>query len=504
MSDSASVIDTTEILSAQGRALLAQVPSDLLLDGWRPADEDRRFTVSDPATGSLLANVADASADDALRALDLAWEAAPSWRATTPRARADLLLKAYRAVLDRAEEFALLITLEMGKPLAESRGEVAYGSDYLRWYAEEAVRADGRITHSPDGRAIIAASREPVGVCLLITPWNFPLAMGLRKIAPALAAGCTAILKPADLTPLASLLFGQVLLDVGLPPGVVTIVPTSQPDPMSVALMSDQRLAKISFTGSTPVGRLLIERSARNVMRTSMELGGNAPLLIFDDADLDRAVDGAVVAKLRNGGQSCIAANRILVQDGIADKFVQRFSARLADVKLGRGTDPETTLGPLIDQRAVAKAVRLVGDAVSRGAKLHLGGVAPEGDGWFYPPTVLELPDTESALLHEEVFAPVAPIVRFRTEAEGLRLANATEYGLAAYVFTESLDRAARVSAALQAGMVGVNRGVVSDVAAPFGGIKHSGLGREGGHEGLEEYLNIKYVAQDPPRPAAD
>jgi len=499
-----SLVETTHGLSAQEQVLLSRVPTDLLLDGWRAAEDDRRFAVEDPSTGALLAKVADASVADATRALDLACEAAPAWRATTPRARADLLMKAYDAVLERAEEFALLITLEMGKPLAESRGEVAYGTDYLRWYAEEAVRASGSFLQSPDGRATIATSREPVGVCLLITPWNFPLAMGLRKIAPALAAGCTAILKPADLTPLASLLLGQVLLDVGLPPGVCTIVPSTEPDPLSQALMSDPRLAKVSFTGSTQVGRLLIERSARNVMRTSMELGGNAPLLVFNDADLDRAVDGAVLAKLRNGGQSCIAANRILVQDGIADEFIERFAAKLAEATLGRGTEPGTTLGPLIDARAVAKAERLVNEALGRGAKLHLGGSAPDGEGWFYPPTVLELTDTGSALLSEEVFAPVAPIMRFSTETEALALANDTEYGLAAYVFTESLDRAARVSAGLQSGMVGVNRGVVSDVAAPFGGVKQSGLGREGGHEGLDEYLNIKYVAQDPPRPAAD
>ncbi len=502
MSDLANPIVAADVLSRKERELLERVPRDLLLDGWRPAEADRRFPVLDPATGAVLANVADATPGDALSALDLACEAAPAWRATTPRQRADLLLEIYHAVLERIEEFALLITLEMGKPLSESRGEIAYGTDYLRWYAEEAVRADGRTSQSPDGRALISTSREPVGVCLLITPWNFPLTMGLRKIAPALAAGCTAILKPADLTPLASLLLGQVLLDVGIPPGVVTIVPTSEPDPMSALLMSDPRLAKVSFTGSTGVGRVLIERSARNVMRTSMELGGNAPLLIFDDADLDRAVEGAVLAKLRNGGQSCIAANRILVQEGVGDRFIERFTAQLAQVVLGPGSDAGTTLGPLIDVRAVAKADRLVADAVSRGATMHLGGQALEG--CFYPPTVLEVTDRDSAILHEEVFAPVAPVVRFRTEAEALALANATEYGLAAYVFTESLDRAARVSAGLEAGMVGINRGVVSDVAGPFGGIKASGLGREGAHEGLEEYQNIKYVAQDPPRPALD
>jgi succinate-semialdehyde dehydrogenase/glutarate-semialdehyde dehydrogenase len=490
-------------LTADERALLDGVPTDLLIGGaWRSAMNDRRFSVVDPSTGGPLALVADAAPSDALMALDAAENARADWAATTPRARADLLMAAYEAVTRRTDELSLLITLEMGKPLAESHGEVAYGADYLRWYAEEAVREGGRITLSPDGRSTITTAREPVGPCLLITPWNFPLAMGLRKLAPALAAGCTMVLKPAELTPLTSLLVAAILTEVGLPAGVCNVVTTTDPAAVSRVLMADPHLRKVSFTGSTTVGQLLLEQSAQNVLRASMELGGNAPLVIFDDADLDRAVDGAVVAKLRNGGQSCIAANRILVQNGIADAFVERFVARLEETVVGRGTAAATSLGPLIDERAVAKASRLVDDAVARGAHLLCGGAPPDGPGSFFPPTVLDgIPD-DAAILQEEIFGPVAPIVRFTDEAEALRRANATPFGLAAYVFTESLDRAARVGAGLEAGMVGINQGLVSSVAAPFGGIKHSGLGREGGAEGLDEYLNIKYVAQAAPRAA--
>jgi succinate-semialdehyde dehydrogenase/glutarate-semialdehyde dehydrogenase len=489
--------------TADERALLDGVPTDLLIGGvWRPAMNGRRFPVVDPSTGASLALVADAAPSDALMALDAAEGARADWAATPARSRADLLMAAYEAVTRRTEELALLITLEMGKPLDESRREVAYGADYLRWYAEEAVREGGRITTSPDGRSILTTAREPVGPCLLITPWNFPLAMGLRKIAPALAAGCTVVLKPAELTPLTSLLAAAILAGAGLPAGVCNVVTTTDPGALSRALMADPHLRKVSFTGSTAVGQRLLEQSARNVLRTSMELGGNAPMLIFDDADLDRAVDGAVVAKLRNGGQSCIAANRILVQEGVADAFVERFVDRLEQAVVGRGTAPGTTVGPLIDERAVAKAGRLVDDAVARGARLLCGGAPIAGPGSFFSPTVLEAVSDDAAILHEEVFGPVAPIVRFADEAEALRRANATPLGLAAYVFTESLDRAARVSAALEAGMVGINQGLVSNVAAPFGGIKHSGLGREGGAEGLEEYLSIKYVAQAAPRAA--
>lgn len=496
-------VDQSSNLSPDELRLLAGVPTGLLLDGWQEAEGGRQFAVEDPATGEVIAHVADACAADALRALDLTSEAAATWCATTPRDRADLLMKAHAAVMGRREAFALLITLEMGKPLSEARDEVTYAAEYLRWYAEEAVRAPGRITPSPDGRSTILVSREAVGVCLLITPWNYPLAMALRKLAPALAAGCTAILKPSDLTPLSSLLLGQVLLDVGIPAGVCTIVPTAGPDAVSRALLADPRLAKVSFTGSTAVGQLLLERCAANVTRASMELGGNAPLLVFNDADVNRAVDGAVLAKLRNGGQSCTAANRILVQEGIAETFIERFTARLAAAKVGRGTVPGVTLGPLINQQAVAKVRRLVASAVDRGARLKLGDTSgPEGSGHFCSPIVLEVEDENTELLHEEVFAPVATIKRFATEDDALRLANATRYGLASYLFTDSVDRAARVSAALRAGMVGLNRGLVSDVAAPFGGIGLSGLGREGGSEGLEEYLTLKYIAHDKPAPS--
>jgi succinate-semialdehyde dehydrogenase/glutarate-semialdehyde dehydrogenase len=491
-------------LSADQRSLLAGVPTDLLLDGWQPAEGGRRFAVEDPARGEVIAEVADAGPADALRALELAAGSAVAWAATAPRRRADLLMKAYAVVIGRREAFAQLITLEMGKPLSEARDEVVYAADYLRWYAEQAVRFPGRMGPSPDGRSTILVSREPVGVCLLITPWNYPLAMAARKIAPALAAGCTAILKPADLTPLTSLLLGQVLLDAGVPAGVCTIIPTTDADAVSRTLMSDPRLAKVSFTGSTQVGRLLLERSAVNVMRASMELGGNAPLLVFNDADINAAVDGAVLAKLRNGGQSCTAANRIFVQDGVADTFIERFTARLAAVTVGRGTVPGVTVGPLINAAAVAKARRLVDDALERGARLLLGETPrAQTSGYFHGPVVLEVEDERTELLHEEVFAPVATIKRFASEEEALMLANATGYGLAGYVFTDSVERAARVTAGLHTGMIGLNRGLVSDVAAPFGGVGLSGLGREGGSEGLEEYLNIKYVAHNAPRPVA-
>jgi succinate-semialdehyde dehydrogenase/glutarate-semialdehyde dehydrogenase len=492
---------TSRAVRARASEALERVPLDLLVGSWRPASEDRRFDVSDPSTGEPIASVADGSADDALAALDVADAAWAEWRASAPDTRARILRDAFDAMTLQAEEIALLITLEMGKPLAESRAEVGYGAGYLRWYAEEAVRSSGRTTPSPDGRSTILTFRESVGPCLLITPWNFPLAMGLRKIAPALAAGCTMVLKPAALTPLTSLAVARILLDAGLPPGVFNVVTSTGAGAISAALMADERLRKVSFTGSTGVGQQLLVQSASNVLRLSLELGGNAPLVIFDDADLDRAVEGAVVAKLRNGGQSCVAANRILVQDGIADAFEQQFSERLAGAVVGAGIEPETIVGPLIDDKAVAGVKALVDDAVQRGAKVLATGATPALPGSFFPPTVLTAVPDDALILHDEVFGPVAPIVRFRDESEAIARANDTPYGLAAYAFTESLDRATRVSRALQSGMVAINQGLVSNPAAPFGGIKHSGLGREGGPEGLDEYTELKYVAQAGPPP---
>ena len=482
-------------------ATLESIPHDLFVGAWRPASEDRRFAVTDPAVGEAIAHVADGSPQDAMDALECADHARADWAATATRTRAEVLYRAYDAMTQQADELALLITLEMGKPLSESLAEVTYGSAYLQWYAEEAVRASGRTTVSPDGRSTIFTHREPVGPCLLITPWNFPFAMGLRKIAPALAAGCTVVLKPAALTPLSSLAAAQILADAGLPPGVLNVVTSTGAREIGRALMADARLRKVSFTGSTEVGRQLLLQSASNILRTSMELGGNAPLLVFDDADMARAVEGAVLAKLRNGGQSCVAANRILVQNGIADEFVERFTQRMADAVVGPGRDPATVVGPLINDSAVVEITRLVDDAVHRGSKVLTGAAVPEGPGSFYPPTVLDRVPDEALVLHEEIFGPVAPIVRFGDEREAIDRANTTPYGLVAYLFTESLDRAARVAGALDVGMVGINQGLVSNVAAPFGGVKQSGLGREGGPEGLDEYTQIKYVAQAAPLP---
>jgi succinate-semialdehyde dehydrogenase/glutarate-semialdehyde dehydrogenase len=490
-----TTVRTETIAVSRRTEVLAQVPQGLLIGGWRPAEHGSTFAVRDPATGEELSQVGDGTPADGLAALTVAHEAGPAWAATSPRERSEVLRRAYDALVDRTEDLALLITLEMGKPLADARAEVAYGTDFIRWYAEEAVRLDGRHVASPDGRSRILTGRRPVGPCLLITPWNFPLAMATRKIAPALAAGCTVILKPAELTPLTSLLVAQVLLEAGVPEGVVNVVTTTDPAAFSEALMSDRRLRKVSFTGSTPVGQRLVAQSAGQLLRTSMELGGNAPLLVFEDADIERAVSGALLAKLRNGGQSCIAANRILVHESVADAFIPRFSEAMAAARVGPGTEEQVAVGPLIDDRAVQKCTDLVADAVARGARVLVGGGTPALPGSFYLPTVLDSVPHEARIMHEEVFGPVAPIRQFATEQEAVKLANDTPFGLAAYVFTEDLDRALRVADNLETGMVGINQGIVSNVAAPFGGVKHSGLGREGGHEGIEEYLETTYFA---------
>ena len=490
-----TVLDAPTVTPDQRAAVLAQVPTELLIGNWRAAEGGASFVVEDPATREKLLSVADASAADGVAALDAAVDAAPGWAALSPRERGDILRRWYEAIMDRADELALVITLEMGRPLAESRGEVEYAADYIRWYAEEAVRLNGRHTTSPDGRSRIVTGPKPVGPCLLITPWNFPLAMAARKIAPALAAGCTVVLKPAELTPLASLFAARLMLEAGVPAGVVNVVTTTDPAAVCGTLMADARLRKLSFTGSTAVGQILVEQSATQLVRTSMELGGNAPLIVLDDADLQRAVEGAVIAKLRNGGQSCVAANRILVQDGIADAFVAAFSKAVSAVRIGPGSQPGVGLGPLIDDRAVAKCAELITDAVASGATVLVGGEAPGQPGYFFPATVLDNVAPTARILSEEVFGPVAPIVRFKTEDEAVALANDTPFGLAAYVFTENIDRALDVADRLETGMVGINQGVVSNVAAPFGGIKHSGMGREGGPEGIEEYLETKYLA---------
>jgi succinate-semialdehyde dehydrogenase/glutarate-semialdehyde dehydrogenase len=475
-------------------ALLASVPTGLYIGGeWVPASDGALFPVMDPATGSELLRIADATPADGILALDAASAAASAWAATAPRTRGEILRRAFDLLQERADEFALLMTLEMGKPLAEARGEVTYGGEFLRWFSEEAVRISGRFGSNPEGTGTIIVSQRPVGPSLLITPWNFPLAMATRKIAPALAAGCTVVVKPAELTPLTTLLFAQLLADAGVPAGVVNVVTTTRAREVSAPIIADPRLRKLSFTGSTAVGRTLLKQAADNVLRTSMELGGNAPFLVFEDADLDKAVDGAMLAKFRNIGQACTAANRFLVHESVAAEFAARITARVSALSVGRGTDG-VDIGPLIDARATATVAGLVDDAVAGGARVLTGGGAIDGAGTFFAPTVLTDVAPGSRMLREEIFGPVLGITSFSTEEEAVRLANATEYGLVGYVFTRDLARTHRMIEALDTGMMGVNTGLVSNAAAPFGGVKQSGVGREGGAEGISEYLETKYT----------
>lgn len=475
--------------------LLDSVPDGLLIGGaWRPAAAGATLTVEDPATGKTIKSIADAGAEDGMAALDAAVDAAAAWAATPARTRGEILRRAFDLLQERSEDFALLMTLEMGKPLAEARGEVTYGGEFLRWFSEEAVRITGRYGPNPEGTGRIIVSQHPVGPCFLITPWNFPLAMATRKIAPALAAGCTVVVKPAALTPLTTLYFARLLQDAGLPDGVVNVVTTSSSGAVSEPIISDPRLRKLSFTGSTPVGQKLLAQAAPGVLRTSMELGGNAPFVIFDDADLDQAVKGALAAKFRNIGQACTAANRFIVHSSVADEFARRVTAAVNDFVIGRGTESGVTIGPLVDDKAVAKAEALVQDAVARGAALATGGSRIDGAGSFFEPTVLTGVTPGSDILREEIFGPVLAIATFDTEDEAVALANDTEYGLVSYVYTESLSRGQRMIERLETGMMGLNVGVVSNAAAPFGGWKMSGLGREGGAEGIHEYLQTKYT----------
>jgi succinate-semialdehyde dehydrogenase/glutarate-semialdehyde dehydrogenase len=476
--------------------VLDGVRKELFIGGeWRPATDGAVFDVIDPATGETLGQVADATPADGLAALDAAVAAQPGWAATPPRERSELLRRAYQALVDRTDELALLMTLEMGKPLAESRGEIAYAAEFFRWFAEEAVRIDGGYAVSPNGVGRVLTLRQPVGPCLLITPWNFPMAMGTRKIGPALAAGCTMVLKPAEQTPLSLLALASILTEAGLPDGVLNVITTNRAPAVMEPLIKDGRARKLSFTGSTEVGRVLIAQSAEKVLKVSMELGGNAPFLVFADADLDAAVEGAMQAKLRNTGEACTAANRFYVQREVADAFADKLVERMAGLRVGRGTEDGVDIGPLIDDDAVAKVTGLVADAETRGAKVLLGGSAVEGPGHFYPPTVLTDVPAGADIAGTEIFGPVAPITVFDTEDEAVAAANDTEFGLVAYVFTGNIDRALRVSERLESGMIGLNQGVVSNPAAPFGGVKQSGLGREGGRYGIDEYLETKYVA---------
>jgi len=477
-------------------AVLERVPTQLYVGGrWRDASGGGTLAVEDPATGQTLVEVADAQVDDALAALAAAADGQAGWAATAPRERGEILRRTFEAMTERSDELALLMTLEMGKSVAESRAEIAYAAEFFRWFSEEAVRVHGRYMVNTTGDGRILTMRQPVGPCVFVTPWNFPAAMGARKIAPAIAAGCTIVVKPAQQTPLSMLALAQILEQAGLPGGVLNVITASRSGKVIEPLLRDPRTRKLSFTGSTEVGRKLIEQSAEQVLRVSMELGGNAPFLVFEDADLDAALDGAMLAKMRNVGEACTSANRFHVHESVADDFARGLVDRMGALKLGRGTEPDTDVGPLIDERQRDKVAELVDDAVARGGRVLLGGERVEGRGYFFAPTVIADVADDARVLSEEIFGPVAPIATFSTDEQALEAANRTEYGLVAYVYTRDLARALRVSEGIESGMIGLNRGVVSNAAAPFGGVKQSGFGREGGFEGIGEYLETKYVA---------
>ena len=476
--------------------LVSGLLTDLYIAGKpTPAAGGGRFEVRDPATSAVIASVADGGVDDALAAVNAADEAAASWAATTPRARAEILRSAFELMTAQREDLATLIALENGKALVDARAEVSYAAEFFRWYAEEAVRLDGQVGLAPSGANRIMVLRRPVGICVLVTPWNFPAAMATRKIGPALAAGCTMVLKPASDTPLTALAMASLLAAAGVPPGVVNVLPGRRSGQIVSAMLHDPRVRKLSFTGSTEVGRILLRECADNIVNTSMELGGNAPFVVFADADLEAALDGAMIAKMRNGGEACTAANRFYVEAPIAAEFSGRLAERMAGLRVGPGVAESTQVGPLVNDDAVGKVESLVRDAVSAGATVLVGGTRPDRAGCYYDPTVLTDVQPGSAILREEIFGPVAPIVSFTSEDEAVRLANDTEYGLVAYVYTGDLARGLRVSERIEAGMIGLNRGLVSDPAAPFGGTKQSGIGREGGHEGLLDYTEPLYLA---------
>lgn len=487
---------TTHFALSSAAAAVSDVPPQLLIGGdWIAAASGATFDVIDPATEEVLAQVADAGITEAIAAVDAAEAAAEAWKATSPRRRSDVLMRCFELMHENAERLARMISAENGKALPDARSEVTYAAEFFRWYAEEAVRSHGALGRAPAGAYNITVSHQPIGIAILVTPWNFPAAMATRKIAPALAAGCTCILKPAAETPLTALAIGEIMRQAGVPAGVVNIVTTTQAGPVVSAILHDNRVRKLSFTGSTGVGRILLREAADQVINCSMELGGNAPFIVFDDADLETAVAGAMVAKMRNGGEACTAANRFYVQSGILPAFTRRFAEEMATLKVGPGLNDTTQLGPLITAAAVAKVDRLVADAIAKGAHVATGGAKVDSDGFFYAPTVLADVPTDAQILHEEIFGPVAPIVSFKTDDEVVRMANDTEYGLVSYVFSQDLKRALAVADRLETGMVGINRGVVSDAAAPFGGVKQSGLGREGSHHGMLEFLEPKYVA---------
>jgi succinate-semialdehyde dehydrogenase / glutarate-semialdehyde dehydrogenase len=483
-------------ITAEEQAAVDAAPNQLLIGGeWRDASGGGRLAVEDPSTGEAFCEVADATPDDAQAAIDAACDAQPDWAATAPNERSEILHRAFEALNERADELALLMTLEMGKAVAESKAEITYAAEFFRWFAGEALRIDGYYKQAGNGASRVLVMRQPVGPCYFITPWNFPTAMGTRKIGPAVAAGCTMVVKPAQQTPLSMLALAKVLEECGLPPGVLNVVTSSSSSEVSKPIIGDERLRKLSFTGSTEVGRKLIAQAADNVLKVSMELGGNAPFLIFDDADLDAAVEGAMIAKMRNVGEACTSANRFHVAGAVADEFAEKLAERMGALTLGRGTEDGVDVGPLIDADQQGKVAELVEDAVDRGATCVVGGSKRDGAGYFFEPTVLSGVPDDARVLSEEIFGPVAPVATFDDEEAAIAAANKTEYGLVAYVFTRDIKRALRVCEGLETGMIGLNQGLVSNAGAPFGGVKQSGIGREGGNEGIHEFLETKYVA---------
>jgi succinate-semialdehyde dehydrogenase/glutarate-semialdehyde dehydrogenase len=488
-------MSATTGLAGPEQAVLRAVPTGLFIGGeWRPSADGAQFGIEDPSTQEMIAEVADATVEDGAAALTAAVDAQESWAATPPRERGEILRRAFELITQRIDDLALLMTLEMGKPLKESKGEIAYAAEFFRWFSEEAVRINGRWTIAPNGVNRLLTMKQPVGPCLFITPWNFPMAMGTRKIGPAVAAGCTIVIKPASQTPLSMFALAGILTEAGLPGGVLNVITTRRTSKVIEPLIRDQRLRKLSFTGSTATGRMLAEQATEQLLRVSMELGGNAPFLIFGDADLDAAVEGAMVAKMRNMGEACVAANRFIVHESVAGEFTERLTERMGRLVVGRGTEDGVDVGPLIDATQRSKVEELVGEAVSAGAKVLTGGEPVDGRGYFFTPTVMSSVPPASRLVSEEIFGPVAPVTTFSSEEEALRMANDTEFGLIAYLFTRDLGRAIKVTEGLESGMVGLNSGLISNAAAPFGGVKHSGYGREGGAEGIEEYLETKYI----------